>query len=196
MRAPIVCLLFIFCFLHQATAQFYQQAGVGIFAGTGKVPAGAAADNTNPSYAVYGVFYFPRINAFESKHFSFSAGVPVTAGLLATNDGGSSRIGFGVDVPLMLDLSVGAGSSDKSEAIVGGFIGAGFGFTHANQKYTYSAPGWTGVERYKGTSYGPVVHTGFRYAHYKWDFTIRLFYKRGLEEQKFRTFGIAGSTSF
>ena len=196
MRAPFVCLLVTFFFLKKGSAQFYQQLGAGIFAGRGKPPAGAGADNINPSYAVYGAFYFPRMNAFENKSISVSAGVPVTAGILASNDEGSSRIGFGFDVPLMIDLSIGAGSSDKNESIVGGFVGAGFGLTHANHKFTYTSPGWTGVERYKGTSYGPVVHAGFRYAHYKWDLTIRLFYKRGLEEQKFQTFGIGGSTSF
>ncbi len=197
MRAFIIGLLLAGCFLQKGEAQFYHQVGAGIFGGSGQVPADAAPGYSHPSYAVYGAFYFPRFNAFENKSLALSAGVPLTAGISAgANNGSGSRIGFGVDVPLMIDLSVGAGSSDKSEAIVGGFIGAGFGFTHANQQYTYSAPGWSGVERYKGTSYGPVVHTGFRYAHYKWDFTIRLFYKSGLEEQKFKTFGIAGSTSF
>lgn len=197
MRTLIVCLLLCSCLLQKGYAQFYQQVGAGIFGGLGKVPAGVAPGYSNPSYAVYGAFYFPRFNAFESKSLSLSAGVPITAGISAgANNGSGSRIGFGVDVPLMIDLSVGAGSSDKAQSIVGGFIGAGFGFTHANQKYTYSAPGWTDVERYKGTSYGPVLHTGFRYTHYKYDFTIRLFYKKGLEEQKFKTFGIAGSTPF
>lgn len=195
MRSLFVCLLLCSCLMQKGYAQFYHQVGAGLFAGTGTMPRGATG-SSNPSYAVYGAFYFPRINAFESKTLALSASAPITAGILADNEGGSSRIGFGVDVPLMVDLSIGAGSSDKNENTVGGFIGAGFGFTHANQKYTYSAPGWTGVERYKGTSYGPVVHTGFRYAHYKYDFTIRVFYKKGLEEQKFKTFGIAGSTTF
>ena len=196
MRALFICLLLTFCFLHKGSAQFYQQLGAGIFAGRGKPPTGAGAGNINPSYAVYGAFYFPRINAFETKTVSVSASMPVTAGILAANDEGSSRLGFGIDLPLMIDLSMGAGASDKTESIAGGFIGAGFGLTHANQKYTYTSPGWTGVERYKGTSYGPVLHAGFRYAHYKYDLTIRLFYKRGLEAQKFQTIGIGGSTTF
>lgn len=195
MRAPIVCLLLTFCFLNKGGAQFYQQLGAGVFIGTGKTHADSVVGSSKPAYAVYGAFYFPRINVLENKSVSVGFSAPITAGISATNNGGS-RIGFGFDLPLMVDLSVGAGSSDKAESLVGGFIGAGFGLTHADQKNNYSAPGWTGVERYKGTSFGPVVHTGFRYAHYKWDFTIRLFYKKGLEEQKFQTFGIAGSTSF
>lgn len=194
MRGFIICFILSCCLIQNSYAQFYHQLGAGIFIGIGQAPMGSG--NSTPSFAVYGAFYFPRINALERKSFSLSAGMPLTAGILADNDGGGSRIGIGVDLPLMIDLSIGAGSSDKSESIVGGFFGAGFGLTHADQKYTYTTPGWGGVERYKGTSYGPVVHTGFRYAHYKYDLTIRFFYKKGMEKQKFQTFGISGSTSF
>ena len=176
-------------------AQFYGEWGVSIFYGLSHLPNGTATEMKKPSLLGYGLFAYPRINIFQFENQSLSLGAPSTIGINASSNGGGSEVGLAVDLPLMVSVNFGAGSSKNNEFSFGGFIGGGFGYTYTNQKYTYSGLGWSASEYFKGRSYGPVLEAGLRMKISKQLWFIRFSGKLGLEAEKFRTFGFALGTT-
>ena len=126
--------------------------------------------------------YFPRYDVSESENSSLSLGIPLSAGIGTVNNGGG--IGFSVDVPLMGDYNFGCDAFPESESGFGGFLGAGFGYTY------------TSVSSYFGSgnlsSYGPMIHGGTRFIvsqKFSESMTFGLFYKFGIEQEKYKTIG-------
>jgi hypothetical protein len=126
--------------------------------------------------------YFPRLNLSENENSSFSIGIPLSAGIGTVNN--SDGIIYSIDAPLMGDYNFGCNSTPDTESGFGGFIGGGFGYTYTNYD-SYFGSG-------NVSSYGPMIHTGIRFLvsqKFSEAIVLGVFYKLGLENEKYRTFG-------
>jgi hypothetical protein len=129
--------------------------------------------------------YFPRLNISESENRSFSVGFPLGAGIgiLNNGQGNGSGIAWGVDLPVAADYNLGCGSTPENEDRFGGYFGAGFGYLYT---------GWSdGSGSSKAITYGPLARAGIRFSSSRasWRVTVGIFYKIGLESEKYKTFG-------
>lgn len=135
------------------------------------------------------ITYFPRYNFIENENSSVSVGAPIGAGIgIASNMyGDDAGVSFAFDLPLVVDYNLGFKSTSEISNYFGGYFGVGFGYYHVSI---------TGSQysNFDGSTYGPLVRGGVRIgsANESWGdhgLTIGLFYKKGLEETKFNTFG-------
>ena len=155
-----------------------------------------------------GLTYFPRINFLETSTLSVSVGIPLSLGLSANSsyyigsglyDSNPASIGFVANVPLIVNLNMGRGSTKENRDRYGYFVGAGFGYHHGNfitTKTNSSGYYYTGVE--STNSFGPAANAGVRIgvgrAHR--NIEIRFSFMKGLNESKANIFGIAGAFNF
>lgn len=155
-----------------------------------------------------GLTYFPRINFLETSTLSVSVGIPLSLGLSASSSyyigsgvygSNPASIGFVANVPLIVNLNVGRGSTKENRDRYGYFVGAGFGYHHGNfitTKTNSSGYDYTGVESIN--SFGPAANAGVRIgvgrAHR--NIEIRFSFMKGLNENKANIFGIAGAFNF
>ncbi len=128
--------------------------------------------------------YFPRYNITESENSSFSIGIPLGAGIgILSSAGTASGVAWGFDVPVALDYNIGCRSTAENKNNFGGYFGGGFGYMYT---------GWSdGGETSHATTYGPIIRTGISFSpgQDRWHTTVGIFYKPGLESQKYKTFG-------
>ena len=131
--------------------------------------------------------YFPRLNFIEGENSSVSVGVPLSAGLSVARNTFDNEAGlsYSLDFPLVLDYNLGAKSTPDNEGSFGGYLGGGFGYSLTSIKF--------GDGTTNANSYGPLFRGGVRFGFNRQDLdmgmTIGLFYKIGLEDEKFKTFG-------
>lgn len=126
--------------------------------------------------------YFPRYNLSESDNSSFSLGIPLSAGIGKVNN--ADGVAFSVDVPLVGDYNIGCDAIPESESGFGGYAGAGFGYGYS------SASSYFGSSNL--SSYGPLIHAGVRFVvsqKFLESMTFGLFYKFGMEQEKYKTIG-------
>lgn len=157
----------------------------------------AKIDNPSEQYTATVSFtnltYMPRFIFGEKESSSFSLGFPVSAGVGFGSDVfGDSHIYYGGELPLVFDFNKGRKSSPDNEDSFGWYIGTGFSYTFTN---------WTtGGSTDRLNSYGPVVRFGVRFGggsnRPERATTVGLSFKPGLEDTKFKTFGIAALMEF
>jgi hypothetical protein len=96
--------------------------------------------------------------------------------------GSANGIAWGFDLPVALDYNIGCKSTPDNEQTFGGYMGAGF---------SYMYTGWSGGETGKVVSYGPLALTGIRFSSSQasWSVTVGVYFKYGLEKEKYKTFG-------
>lgn len=181
-----------------AFAQFHQSLGVGLISGSGKIPKGAESTSEKPQISGWGVFYHPRFNISEGETSAISIGIPLTLGFTGSyNSREGGNMSLLVNLPLTVDYNFGAGAIEEAESGFGGFIGAGFGYTHSSNTNEFYIPGVVNMtEQVKGTSYGPLVNGGIRALIGERTYFLRAFYKMGLEKAKFGLFGASVGVSF
>ena len=129
-----------------------------------------------------GVEYFPRYNFVEGEKSSFSVGAPVSFGVGLVNTSFDRGFMLAGDASLGLYFNQGHMATKKSNSKFGFFLGGGFSGGFANIFLESVSP--------KLKSYGPMVHAGFRFPFTDDNAQIGLFYRHGLEADKFRTFGL------
>jgi hypothetical protein len=170
-----------------SNAQFSKSFGVGLIAG--KSTKYVASDGSNPQIAIYTGSAFLRYHLGSG----LTVGAPVAVGFqgsVNSQSGGSFTIGL--DLPLTLDYNFGLGSTpdDEEEQGFGGFIGGGFSYTYSSYSSQFYIPDVVNsTEQVKGSSYGPLANAGLRASIAGKPYTLRLFYKMGLEKAKFKIFG-------
>ena len=151
---------------------------------------GKSTDGNNNSVSLMqtNVSYFPRYNFIEYDNASVSVGLPLGIGVgIANNMYSDYGIAFAYDIPAVLDYNFGYKSTPDNDSRVGGYLGAGFGYYGVTiSRSTYSD--------YSARTYGPMARVGFRFTTPKdrengHGITIGLFYKKGLEKEKFNTYG-------
>jgi hypothetical protein len=139
--------------------------------------------------------YFPRINLVSDNHSSISLGLPVSVGVGFASDYTSNGKGvyWAFDLPLVADYNLGSKSTSANQEKFGGYFGAGFGYTYTN--WTFS-----GSSTPHANSYGPLIRGGFRFgfpgSEISEGLTVGLFYKLGLEKEKYKTYGFTVLVDF
>jgi len=147
--------------------------------------------------------YSPRINLTESDFMSLSVGIPLTVGLSVNYQSGNyyseetGGFNFMANLPLMLNVNLGAGSSKEYEDRFGFFLGGGFGYHFGTQ--TVYDDYYEGSSSKTGSTYGPAGNIGFRFAvgsHQK-NIEARLSYMKGLKENyQADVYGLAALFNF
>ena len=189
----LISLISIFTFGAYAQSGFMQSAGYTYFFGVGKVTiedtSGFSYDY-RPTLAFNSGIYYPRINLTDSRDNNVSIGAPVALGFSGSfNSQTGSSFSFGLDLPVMLDYSIGHGCAERNKDGFGAFFGAGFGYTLSS----YSYQSWYGEVSETASTAGPMVHAGVRFpltlGGNEMSYTIRLSFKQGLDKNKFKVFG-------
>lgn len=130
--------------------------------------------------------YSPRLVFGANERSSFSLGLPISAGIGLVNDG-YGGIYYGGELPLVFDVNMGRKSSPVNEDSFGWYTGAGFSY-----RFTWLSDGEE-AERFH--SYGPVFRLGMRVGNNRNNpdkaMSIGLSVKVGLEEEKWKTFGLS-----
>lgn len=158
----------------------------------------AKIDNPSEKYTATVSFtnftYMPRLIFGAKESSSLSLGFPVSAGVgIGSDVFGESHIYYGGELPLVFDFNKGRKSSPENEDNFGWYIGTGFSYTLTN---------WStgGGSADKLNSYGPLLRFGVRFGggsnNPERATTVGLSFKPGLEETKFKTFGIAALMEF
>ncbi len=133
--------------------------------------------------------YYPRYNFVENKNSSISLGMPLSVGigLFSTTGNSDAGVVFSYDLPLALDYNIGFKSTRVNPKKFGYFFGTGFGYSKTNLSSSrYS--------NYSGATYGVLYRAGVRFGSSRADWKglgimIGMFYKKGLEDEKFSTIG-------
>lgn len=155
------------------------------------------------SYAE-GFTYSPRFNFVENEKLSVSVGVPLTAALSASYSyssyyGSTTSIGFTANVPLIINLNMGRGSTKENRQKFGYFVGAGFGYHHGDFLETaYDEYGYGYDDSRSVNTVGPAANAGVRFGvgRQHRNIEVRLSYMKGITDTKPHIFGIAGLFNF
>lgn len=166
---------------------FMHSVGATISVLSGKTSDGFGNSNSQSTMQT-NLSYFPRYNFVEYDNSSVSVGLPLGIGIGISNNGlDDYGVAFAFDIPAVIDYNVGYKSTQENDSRIGGYFGAGFGYYRINiSKSSYSD--------FTGASYGPLLRTGIRFTTPKdrengHGITVGLFFKKGLERQKFNTYG-------
>jgi hypothetical protein len=125
--------------------------------------------------------YTPRFILSGGDNSSLTVGFPMGAGIgFLTSAGNATGIAWGADAPVAFDYNMGNMSTPENEKKFGWYIGGGFGYMYTG----YRVDG----ETESINTYGPIGRLGIRFGS-NWRTTVGLFYKHGLDADKFKTFG-------
>jgi hypothetical protein len=192
MKKWIVLPCLFFASVFGFSQSFMQGAGLTIFVAT--------VNNSDPA-VIGGFTYSPRFNFMENENMSLSIGVPLSAGISEyynSIDPTDNSLSYMVNVPLMINLNVGAGSTHGNQRRFGFFVGAGFGYEYGSYSTNYS-DGYSEYSSYiaKG-SYGPAANAGMRFAVGRGgkNVEVRLSYLRGIDATGANVFGVASLFNF
>lgn len=198
MKKFILALTLIFPAGKVFSQTFMHGAGVTIFVSSGK--------NIDVSVGE-GLSYFPRFNFIENESLSVSVGVPLTVGLsVSTSSYYSSysyyddvSVGFVANLPLIINLNMGRGSTKENRDKFGYFVGAGFGYHHGDfistaiDDYGYDVTTTESIN-----VFGPAANGGLRFGvgRKHQNVEVRFSYMKGLNDNKPNIFGVGCSFNF
>jgi hypothetical protein len=199
MKKIIFSLVLFFTVGTVFSQSFMHGAGLTIFVGSAK-----GGDVTVGE----GFTYYPRFNFVETESLSLSAGVPLTAGISIStsyyySSGGGfyddGSIGFIVNVPFIISLNMGRGSTKDNTDKFGYFVGGGFGFHHGDFITTETDMyGYDYTTTKSTNAYGPAANAGFRIGvgrRHK-NIEVRFSYMKGINEDKPNVFGVGALFNF
>ena len=180
MKHRILSLLLLCFFINISNAQSYMRGiGANISILTAKI--NTPSEKYDFAMAVTHFSYTPRFTISESENSSVSICFPLGIGVgILSSAGGASGIAWGADAPVAIDYNMGNMSTPDNEKGFGWYFGAGFGYMY------------TGYSDYGDVSnihtYGPIGRLGIRFGS-NYHTTVGLFYKQGIEKDKYKTFG-------
>lgn len=205
MKIIVFLSLFSLSLTFCVSQSFMHGAGVGTF--VADVPdAGACAG--------FAFTYSPRVNFVETEALSVSLGIPVSIGftLSKTHD---TFISFGssysytphfmLNVPAIINLNVGAGSTKENRKRFGFFVGGGFayhygGYSQEDKDYYYDNFVFNTtryIEKYS-SSFGPSANAGLRFAvgSHRKNIEARLSYMKAISRSINAVYGAAALFNF
>lgn len=154
------------------------------------------------------ITYSPRFNFHETEKMSVSLGIPLSIGFMSDGstaydetteeeeDVASDINGFTLNVPVMVNLNLGAGSSGMNHGNFGGFIGAGYTY-HYSSSRDYTKDSIT--SSIGGTSFGLTVNGGIRVGigdGVAKNIELRLSYYKGRNRTRLGMFGVGALINF
>lgn len=200
-------LILSFCLCSAVSTAFSQS----FMHGAGIVVLGGYTQSGDFTFAE-GFTYSPRFNFLENEKLSVSVGIPLSVGVSATtttsytyngsnyNYGDDYSIGFVVNLPVIVNLNMGRGSTKENRTKFGYFVGAGFGYHHGDFITTdyYDQNGNIIDGTTTENNFGPAANAGLRFGVGKKhkNIELRFSYFKGLNDQKPNIFGISGLFNF
>jgi len=192
MKKIILTLTMVFIAWTVFSQTFMHGAGITVFAASPKDGKVSIGETVN---------YSPRFTVLESESLSVSVGIPLGAGISFSTYidtyYSSSDVSFGLvlNTALIVNLNMGRGSTKENRDKLGYFVGAGFGYYHADFK-TYNDFGETIPET--TNAYGPAANAGLRFGIGKTHQSVEviLSYMKGLNESKPDVFGLGCAFNF
>lgn len=153
-----------------------------------------------------GFTYSPRFNFLETEKLSVSVGIPLSLGISAsTVDSYNSysnsfnyTIGFVLNLPVIVNLNMGRGSTKDNREKFGYFVGAGYGYHHGSFIGTADYDQNGNLTSSNENNFGPAANAGLRFGvgrKHK-NIELRFSYLKGLNDKKPNIFGIAGLFNF
>lgn len=122
------------------------------------------------TYYNFGVY--PRYNVYAPKdYFTASVGFPLNAGFNLGFGSWGTIIQIMADVPVAVDLNLGARATPYSSALFGAYVGAGIDYNFMN----FTANDIKIIEH----TIGPMVHGGFRWKMNGRETGLRISYTKG-----------------
>jgi hypothetical protein len=182
MKKVIFSALFSLSVSFAFSQSFMHGAGFSIFVSS------ASGGETTPTG---GITYSPRFNFIENDEMSVSVGVPITAGFSGSYNsrgyGESNSLSAMLNIPVMVNLNMGCGSTHESESRFGYFVGAGFGYHYGTLNYSdYYEDYSTSIH-----SYGPAGNAGIRIGvgNSGKNIEVKFSYMKGIDDSKANIFG-------
>lgn len=174
----VLTVLLCASFTTKLTAQVMHTVGAS-------VPLGIRTESYN-GYKSTEAYYMGAFSYGFRYPLSSTENSSFTIGPLASIGGGfssdySSFI-YGGDVQAWADYNRGMGAVADPAKNTGVYFGLGFGGS-------YTGIDGEAIDNYSGISVGPMVRAGFRFGVVDIPLGIGLYYKHGLENAKWRTFG-------
>lgn len=152
-----------------------------------------------------GLTYSPRFNFYETEKLSVSAGIPLSIGIsstatsydLNTQSFGYS-LGFVANIPLMINVNAGRGSTLTNRKKVGYFGGVGIAYNRGDFVSIIEVDQDGNLVNHQEDNIGPQVNGGFRFGIGKKhkNIELRLSFFKALNGSKANVFGIAGLFNF
>lgn len=172
--------------------RFIHGAGVGIFVEDAKMIDAKAS---------FSFTYSPRLSFAETENTSVSIGIPLNVGFSGSYNAAYSNgyyyedntLGYMINVPLMFNFNIGAGSALGCKDRMGFFIGAGYAY-HVGSVFEtlYDVNGYEYTDSHTRSSTGPAANIGLRIGvgyKKKRNIEIRTSYMRGVTSYKPHVFG-------
>ncbi|NIG55257.1 hypothetical protein [Chitinophaga sp. Cy-1792] len=192
MKKVIFFVLLAFMGNHAFSQGFKHGIGTGFLISK---PAAADADG------LVTLLYNPRYHFAVGPTSSVSLGVPMTFGFAGgfnwSDNGNSSSVALGVNIPLMFDYNIGAGALNGLHKKSGFFIGAGFGWHYMYHNYDYSYYDNYGLSTSESGA-GPAANIGVRFhvGRRNHNIELRAFYMHTTINEQFDAGGLNCSFNF
>lgn len=197
MKKTILVFGLIFTLATSFGQSFLHGAGISVMA-----VDKTRGDNNAWNYG-WGLTYSPRFNFLETEKFSVSAGIPLTvryslsssityspSGTSYTN----SSIGIVENLPLIVSVNFGRGSTRANRSRYGFFAGGGFAYEHGDYFADIYDPATNSyIDNYSTNVFGPAANAGVRIGigRKHRNIEVRLSYMKALNELKPDIFGLA-----
>lgn len=197
----IVTLLFLCSSVAGFTQSFMQ--GAGLFMSGGFTPELSITIAGGASYSA-------RFNFYENSRLSLSAGIPLSIGISSNPElsydynnatyTDAYKTGLVLDLPLLISVNLGRGSTRLNDKKMGYFLGAGFAYHRADyvSADNYDQLGNTIETSQTYNNTGPAVHAGLRFGVGKKHKNIewRLSFFKGLNQPEPTILGMAALFNF
>jgi len=168
---------------------FTHGLGVGIFVEDAK------RTNAKGSFTFT---YSPRLSFAETENTSLSIGIPLNIGFSGTYSGGytsdgyyeENDLGYMINVPLMLNFNIGAGSAKGCQDRMGFFVGAGYAYHIGTVEDNLIGNVYPHTETESATGLAANIGLRIGVGHKKkHNIEIRSSYMRGMSSYKPHVFG-------
>ncbi len=175
--ATFLCLVFF----APLKAQVTHSIGATLPFGVRTYTVYADAKNTDAYYMALLSYGF-RYNLFETDNSSFSIGPLLSAGGGMYNGGYGAGFLYSGDLQAWADYNIGMGAVPDPPKNTGVYFGAGFGGS-------YTGADGDAIDDDNGISFGPMLRAGFRFGVMDTPIGVGVYYKHGIENAKWKTFG-------
>ncbi|SFO76779.1 hypothetical protein SAMN05428949_6557 [Chitinophaga sp. YR627] len=165
--------------------------------GTGVFVDGSSKTETKVSSTL---MYSIRMSFAETENTALSLGIPLSVGINGvdeyyydsyTGEYGYNNLGFMVNVPLLFNFNIGAGSAKGCQSRMGFFVGAGFSYHASSVDRTIPAGYYDYIDyddlHTTASTVGPAANIGLRIgvgAKKRHNIEISTFYMKGATSYK------------
>lgn len=173
----LIATILFFVFFAPVKAQVTHSIGATLPFGLRTYSVSANSKNTDAYYLAMFSYGF-RYNLTKTDNSSFSIGPLISAGSGISEDG----FLYSGDLQAWADYNIGMGAVQDPPKNTGVYFGVGFGGS-------YTGVDGDAIDDDNGISFGPMLRAGFRFGVMDTPIGVGLYYKHGLENAKWKTFG-------